>query len=85
MFRCQKYAQYCCGLDCCDITKTEIRSVPEQPMKYPWSKPVASTATNLQQLSPFRSSTNGGNGRNIIICTLVLYKILENLLNVLYL
>uniref|UniRef100_A0A0N5AJ29 CX domain-containing protein n=1 Tax=Syphacia muris TaxID=451379 RepID=A0A0N5AJ29_9BILA len=42
VYQCQRYAQYCCGLDCCDSLKPEVRSVPERKMKYPWFEPSSS-------------------------------------------
>ncbi|CAD6185150.1 unnamed protein product [Caenorhabditis auriculariae] len=43
IYQCQRYVEYCCGLDCCMID--QINRPPDRPhhMKYPWSDPNGSS------------------------------------------
>ncbi|GMT06245.1 hypothetical protein PENTCL1PPCAC_28419, partial [Pristionchus entomophagus] len=37
VYQCQRYVEYCCGLDCCRNYDLSVSPRPQQHMQYPWS------------------------------------------------
>ncbi|GMT36073.1 hypothetical protein PFISCL1PPCAC_27370, partial [Pristionchus fissidentatus] len=37
VYQCQRYVEYCCGLDCCRNYDLTVQHQQPQPPKYPWS------------------------------------------------
>ncbi|CCD72280.1 CX domain-containing protein [Caenorhabditis elegans] len=39
IYQCQRYQEYCCGLNCCKIDQIGRHDEPPKPPKYPWQDP----------------------------------------------
>lgn len=39
IYQCQRYQEYCCGLNCCKIDQIGRHDAPKKPPKYPWDDP----------------------------------------------
>uniref|UniRef100_A0A8R1DF66 CX domain-containing protein n=1 Tax=Caenorhabditis japonica TaxID=281687 RepID=A0A8R1DF66_CAEJA len=39
IYQCQRYVEYCCGLNCCKTDQIGRHDAPRKPPKYPWQDP----------------------------------------------
>ncbi|CAO4383704.1 unnamed protein product [Caenorhabditis nigoni] len=53
IYQCQRYQEYCCGLNCCKIDQIGRHDEPRKPPKYPWEDPWHHNSASYSSQLPF--------------------------------